>query len=74
MEENKYKSKTIEMLEKKSDPLSTDKYASFKEELQKDIDTLRAEKEKTGNKKSRWSRKCLLICQIKKTRPQGKVF
>ncbi len=50
MEENKYKSKTIEMLEKKSDPLSTDKYASFKEELQKDIDTLRAEKEKTGIK------------------------
>jgi len=45
MEENKYKSKTMEMLEKKSTPLSSEnKYASFREDLQKDLEQIKTKK------------------------------
>ncbi len=47
MEENKYKSKTIEMLEKKTETISSGKYSSFREELRKDLDTIKSQKDGT---------------------------
>ncbi len=44
MEENKYKSKTVEMLEEKNSSLTENKYASFREDLDKEISTIQEKK------------------------------
>ncbi|MDY0097407.1 MAG: ATP-binding protein [Candidatus Dojkabacteria bacterium] len=45
MEEKKYTSKTMEMLEKRGDPIYKDKYSSFQEELKKDIEKIKSERD-----------------------------
>ena len=54
MDTDKYKSKTIEMLEEKQNSFSGDKYSSFRENLAKDLENIQTKKEKneplTGDK------------------------
>lgn len=50
MEEDKYKSKTVEMLQEKSTSLTENKYASFREDLNKEISTLQEKKQNNGTK------------------------
>ncbi len=41
MEDSKYKSKTMEMLENKSSSLTENKYVSFREDLNKELETIK---------------------------------
>jgi len=46
MEDKKYTSKTMEMLEKKGDSIYKPKYSSFQEELKKDIEQIKSQRDK----------------------------
>ena len=50
MQEDKYKSKTVEMLEQKSTSLTENKYASFREDLNKEITSIQEKKQDDGIK------------------------
>lgn len=51
MEENKFKSKTMDMLEERNSSLTGSKYSSFREDLQKDLQTIKEQKETKPNNK-----------------------
>ena len=55
MEDKKYTSKTMEMLEKRGEPIYKDKYSSFQEDLKKDIEKIKSERGTEIKSKERYN-------------------